>query len=474
MDATTAPEFPASVEWLNLLSPLRMAQLRGKVCVLAFVNAGSAWCQQRLADLARLRARHGERLNVVAVHVPKFDSERDGRRIGKRLNRQRYDFPIGHDPDWTLWQHYGVEAWPTVVLIDGEGRIRERIVGDGPVRELDARVSTLAGELVPTMRNPDPIEMRRGGEPPLPLRFPAGIAVNGSYLYVADSDHHRVLECDHGGRVLRQFGSGGPGFIDGPMELAAFNRPHGICVQRDFLYVADAGNHAVRRVELRSGDIDTICGAGRAGTPNAGAIGDPRSVALDQPRAVTLSGSSLFIATTGDNRIWKYDLGAPGIELLAGSGELAVADGTGVAAAFAEPVALAAVQQALYVCDAAGSSIRSVNVRSGAVSTLVGQDPWQFGETDGARTEARLQQPQAIALDPDAPLLWIADSGNDALRCLRLGGGELSTFELPQRLHGSAGLTVAGGAVWIADTDAHAVLRLDPRNGALRHVPIGE
>ena len=316
--------------------------------------------------------------------------------------------------------------------------------------------------------------MRRGGEPPLPLRFPAGIAVNGSYLYVADSDHHRVLECDHGGRVLRQFGSGGPGFIDGPMELAAFNRPHGICVQRDILYVADAGNHAVRRIELRSGDIDTICGAGRAGTPNEGAIGDPRAVALDQPRAVTLSGSSLFIATTGDNRIWKYNLGAPGIELLAGSGELAVVDGTGTAAAFAEPVALAAVQQALYVCDAAGSSIRSVNVRSGAVSTLVGQDPWQFGDTDGARTEARLQQPQAIALDPDAPLLWIADSGNDALRCLRLGGGELSTFELPQRLHGSAGLTVAGGAVWIADTDAHAVLRLDPRNGALRHVPIGE
>ena len=157
MDATTAPEFPANVEWLNLLSPLRMAQLRGKVCVLAFVNAGSAWCQQRLADLARLRARHGERLNVVAVHVPKFDSERDGRRIGKRLNRQRYDFPIGHDPDWALWQHYGIEAWPTVVLIDGEGRIRERIVGDGAIRELDTRVSTLADELVPTMRNPDPI-----------------------------------------------------------------------------------------------------------------------------------------------------------------------------------------------------------------------------------------------------------------------------------------------------------------------------
>ena len=474
MTDTIAPEFPASVEWLNLLAPLRMAQLRGKVCALAFVNAGSAWCQQRLGDLARLRARHGDRVNVVAVHVPRFDSDRDARRVSKRLNRQRYDFPLGHDPDWTLWQHYGIEAWPTVVLIDGEGRIRERIVGDGPIRELDARVTALAGELKPTLPSADPIEMRRGGEPPLPLQFPVGLAVSGNYLYVADSEHHRVLECDQAGRVLRQFGSGGPGFIDGPMELAAFNRPHGLHVWRDALYVADTGNHAVRRVELRSGDIDTICGAGRPGTPVEGPIHDPRAVALDQPRDITLSGSALFIVTAGDNRVWKYDLGAPRIELVAGSGRLSVTDGGSVGAAFAEPVSVAAVQQLLYVCDMAGSAIRSVNVRTGAVSTLVGVDQWQHGDTDGARTEARLQRPQAVALDPEAPLLWIADSGNDALRCLRLGGGELTTVELPQRLHGASGLAVANGTVWIADTEAHAVLRFDTRTGALRHVPVGE
>ncbi len=475
MDATTpAPEFPPSLEWLNLAEPLRMAQLRGKVCALAFVNAGSAWSQQRLNDLAHLRARHGERLHVVAVHVPRFDHERDPRRVAKRLNRQKYEFPIAHDADWTLWQHYGIEAWPTVVLIDGEGQVRDRFVGDSQLRELDARVGKLHDEIVPRSRSIDPVELRRGGEPVLPLRFPVGIALSGSYLYVADSGHHRVLECDHGGRVLRQFGSGGPGFIDGPMELAAFSRPHGLCVQRDTLYVADAGNHAVRRIHLRTGDIDTVCGAGRPGQPQQGPIGDPRMVALDQPRAVALAGGAMYIATSGDNRVWRYDLGAPSLTLLAGSGALAVADGPGEAAAFAEPVALASVQQMVYVCDAAGSAIRSANGRTGQVSTLVGQDPWNHGQEDGARASARLQQPQAIALDPDAPVLWIADSGNDSLRCLRLGGGELTTFPLSQRLHAPSGLAVADGVVWIADTDAHAVLRLDTKDGALRHVPIGE
>ena len=147
MDKSPAPEFPASLEWLNLAKPLRMGQLRGRVTALAFVNAGSAWCQQRLSDLATLRKRYGEHLHVIAIHVPRFDHERDPKRVIKRLQRMPLDFPIAHDADWVLWQHYGIDAWPTVVLIDGHGRMRDRIVGDTPVRELDAQIAKLRGDV---------------------------------------------------------------------------------------------------------------------------------------------------------------------------------------------------------------------------------------------------------------------------------------------------------------------------------------
>lgn len=475
MDTTPAPEFPASLEWLNLAKPLRMTQLRGKITALAFVNAGSAWCQQRLADLATLRKRHAESLHVVAIHVPRFDHERDPRRALKRLHRLPLDFPIAHDADWVMWQHYGVDAWPTVVLLDGEGRIRDRVVGDTPVRDLDAQVSKLHAEAVPQSANPDPIELRRNHEPDLPLRFPMGIVANAQYIYVVDSGHHRVLECTPTGRIHRQFGSGGPGFIDGPMELAAFQNPQGVCLQRDALYVADTGNHAVRRIKLSTGDVDTLVGAGRHGAPVEGVVHDPRSVALDQPRAVAVSPSNLVcIATAGDNRIWAYDLGERSLRLLAGSGAMDMIDGEGPAAAFVGPSALSVVQQILYVCDEAGSAIRSVHLRTRQVTTLVGQGAWRFGNVEGSRTDALLQQPQAIALDGTAPVLWIADSGNDQLRTLRLGGGEVSTISLPQRLHGPAGLAVLNGVVWIADTDAHAVLRFDTGDGSLRQIPIGE
>lgn len=475
MDTSLAPEFPASLEWLNLAAPLRMAQLRGRIVALVFVNAGSAWCQQRLADLATLRKRHVDQLHVVAIHVPRFDHERDAKRVSRRLQRQPLDFPLAHDADWVAWQHYGIDAWPTVVLIDGQGMIRDRIVGDTPVRDLEAAFAKLRADEAPQSLQVEPYEVRRNRDPDLPLRYPMGIAVGEQYLYVVDSGHHRVLECTPTGRIHRQFGSGGPGFIDGPMELAAFQNPQGLSLQRDVLYVADTGNHAVRRIKLGTGDVETLVGAGRPGSPNEGTVHDPRAVALDHPRGVAVSPSNIVcISTAGDNRIWAYDLGDRSMRLLAGSGAMTLVDGEGPSAGFVGPGGLALVQQILYVCDEAGSAIRSVHLRSRQVTTLVGQGAWRFGNIEGSRTDALLQQPQAIALDGKAPVLWVADSGNDQLRTLRLGGGELSTISLPQRLHAPAGLAVHNGVVWISDTDAHAVLRFDPGDGSLRQIPIGE
>ena len=473
MALSLAPDLPESLDWLNAPAPARAIAQRGWLTALVFINAGSTWSLQKLQDMQSLAARHPQRLRVFGVHVPRFDHERDPRRVLKRLHQHGILVPVAMDADWIAWQHFGVDAWPSVVLIDGEGRVQAQLTGDGPMGEFDVRVQAFEGDAVPDFENDDAFAGLSQREPELPLRFPVGLVVTPQYLYVADSGHHRVLECTHAGRVLRQIGSGDADFVDGPMGEAAFRRPHGLCLQRGLLYVADTGNHAIRRINLRSGDVDTLCGNGRAGLPREGPIGDPRSVALDGPRAMAAVHDQLHIALAGDNRIWSYDLGRAHLACRAGSGELAVRDGHGAEAAFAQPVGLAAVQQCLYVCDAAGSAIRALQLRDQTVQTLIGQGPLQFGQADGARATARLQDPQAIALDPDAPLLWIADAGNDRIRSLRLGGGELTSYILPERLHAPAGLAVGEGAVWIADTDAHAVLRMNPYTGALQHLPIG-
>ena len=473
MNIATAPELPKSLQWLNA-PPSSLHEQRGRVVALVFVNAGSAWSWQRLRDVAQLQTRYQGRLQPLAVNVPRFDCERDPQYVLKQLRRQGVSFPILHDGDWHAWQRFGVEAWPTVLLIDANGQIRERVVGLDSMAELERPLAALCDALPMPTDDDARATNETAAEPRLPLRFPSGIAATADRLYVADSGHHRILECSHAGRVLRQFGMGTADFVDGDLEQAAFRRPQGLSLVRDVLYVADTGNHALRRIMLHSGRVDTICGNGRAGEPVEGIVASARDVALNQPQAVAATDSEVHLALAGDNRIWTYGLGRGELTCRAGSGQLEVRDGSGPMAAFAQPVALAAVQQTLYVCDALGSAVRSLQLRNDTVQTLVGQGIWEFGDIDGPRERARLQNPQAIALSPDSPLLWIADSGNGSLRTLRLGGGEVATVPLSRRLQGVAGLSIAAGALWIAETDAHAVLRYDLSTGELGRVAIDE
>jgi len=470
---TLAPELPRALQWLNAPATTLHEQ-RGRIVALAFVNSASAWCAQRLNDLAVLQARHLGRLQALAIHVPRFDSERDPQSALKRLRRHGNVLPLAHDADWVAWQRFGVESWPTVLLIDGEGQVQHRIVGADGLAELERHIARLCDGLhVPP---DDDLRAFREAhpEPRMPLCFPAGLVATPDRLFVADSGHHRVLECNHLGRVIRQFGMGTPDLADGELNHAAFRRPQGLALVRESLYVADTGNHALRRINLPTSTVDTLCGNGRAGEPTEGVVAAPRNVALNQPQALVVNNNQIFLAMAGDNRVWSYDLGTREIRPRAGSGQLDVRDGSGPMAAFAQPAGLAAVLQTLYVCDAVGSAVRSMQLRGDTVQTLIGQGAWTFGAEDGPRDRARLQHPQAIALSPDAPVMWIADSGNGSLRTLRLGGGELTTVALPRALQGPAGLSVAAGAVWIAETDAHAVLRYDIATGELSHVPIDE
>ncbi|MFL9582429.1 hypothetical protein [Stenotrophomonas sp. AB1(2024)] len=471
MNVQPVQDLPEFATWLNA-TPTTLTELRGRPVVLAFVNAASVWCAHRLAELGQWQSRNPGKLQLLILQVPRFDCEREPEQTLKLLRRQGLTAPALLDADWDGWRRFNVTAWPTLVLLDAQGREVDRLVGFGD--ELDRALNALCQGTSSPLDGDASRQRELRPEPRLPLLFPTALAVSTERLYIADSGHHRILECSHAGRVLRQFGLGTADMMDGGPGEAAFNRPQGLALEREWLYVADTGNHALRRIQLVTGQVDTLCGNGRPGDPREGTVSDPRQTALNHPQGLAVADNQVHIAMAGDNRIWSYHLGQRTLSWRAGSGAIDERDGSGHLAAFAQPAALAAVQQMLYVCDALGSSIRSMQLRGDLVQTLVGQGLWSFGDQDGPRTTARLQYPQAIAMSPDAPVLWIADAGNGRLRTLRLGGGELGTVELPRRLHGPAGLALGGGTVWIAETDAHAVLRFDPVSGVLSDVPISE
>ena len=469
-----APEFSGGLEWINAPAQT-LGQQRGRVVLIAFWHAGSAWCQNLLDDLRFIQAKHAESVSVFGIHTPKFETERNGKLVQKAINRAGVRFPVASDPGFVTWQHYGVRAWPSVAVVDSRGYLIEVASGDMRRELLDEVVTRLleeAGTRLDRSFEAIPAVMRP--EPRMPLSFPAGLAATSHHLYVADTGHHRVLECNHEGRILRQFGSGNPGFLDGSGADCSFQNPRGVTVMKDFLYVADTGNHALRRVRLLDGDVDTMAGTGRPGQPNGSHLGKPEELPLNAPWGVAGAFDRLFLAMAGLHQVWEFDLGKHTLRPVAGSGTLALADGIGTTAAFAQPSGLAIVQQTLYVADSAASAVRSVHLANGGVQTLVGHGSFEFGDQDGTRNAARLQYPLALALDPRSPVLWIADTYNDGLKMLRLGGGDLRRFDIDYRLHEPSALATSPGVLWVASTSAHEVVRVDLDSGAARRLPVGE
>jgi hypothetical protein len=471
--AIPAPKLHPSLEWLNA-DPQAIEGHRGRVIALVFWNAGSVYCHNLIDQVGKLRARHPTALTVLGIHVPRFDAEIDGRAVLKAANRLEVQFPVANDRHWIAWQHYQVEHWPTVALIDTRGQLRSMHFGDDQQAALETAIAELLDEVHGVTVPPPEDERTRNAEPRLALSFPSGLAASETHLYVADTGHHRVLECTFEGRVLRQFGNGHAALMDGAAIEAAFNRPRGLAVTRDFLYVADAGNHAVRRVQLLDGTVETLVGSGRAGAPKEGRYPQPKDVSINQPWAVAASGELIYVALAGNNQVWEFDVPNRYLRFIAGTGELGIADGAGRNARFAHPAGVALVHGTLYVIDAVTSALRAVQLQANTVQTLLGQGLYEFGDADGTRGAARLQYPQAVALDPGAPVLWVADSYNGTLRKLRLGGGDVTTHALPHALTQPTALAIAGGALWIADAAAHEVLRHDLNTGLLARVPVGE
>ena len=469
-----APELTHALTWVNS-DPLRLAELRGRVVLLWFWHGSSALCHNVLDDLRHMQARHGANLCVVGIHVPKFEGERDPRQVLKLVNRLDIRFPVASDADFVAWQHYGMAGWPATLLLDRQGSVRKVLAGDLRRSELEAAAEALLGEAAAGQADLDePFRPTQHPEPRLPLAFPSGLAVTPAHLYIADTAHHRILECAHDGRVLREFGSGNAGFQDGSSGDACFASPRGLVVWKDALYVADTGNHALRRIQLARGEVDTVAGTGAPGIADAAAAADPRRCPLNAPWDLAASHDHLYLAMAGAQQVWALDLARNQLRVLAGSGRLALTDGPATRAAFGQPAALALVQNTLYVADAGSSAVRVVHTGEGSVQTLIGQGPFEFGDADGTRSVARLQAPMGLALDPRSPTLWIADTFNHSLRMLRLGGGDLRRFELDYRLQEPTALVATDGALWLANSAAHEVLRIEPDSGNVQRLPVGE
>ena len=244
-------------------------------------------------------------------------------------------------------------------------------------------------------------------------------------------------------------------------------------IVKDWLYVADTGNHALRRIRVLSGEVETAAGTGTIGYELPNDDVEPTRVAMSAPTAVTGAGEKVYFTLAGQNQVWQLDLIKNRLSVLAGSGQLGMTDGDGLTASFAQPSGISLIGQQLVICDSASSSLRMLRLLDNNVSTLIGAGLYEFGDVQGKRDVARLQHPLDVCADPRG-LIFVADSYNGKIKALNMRTGEVRALNLPYNLSEPNGVSLANNALWIANTNAHEIVRVDLKTGQIRRLTIGE
>ncbi|HEY0158093.1 MAG TPA: hypothetical protein VGF28_12475 [Thermoanaerobaculia bacterium] len=300
------------------------------------------------------------------------------------------------------------------------------------------------------------------------FHYPDGIAIEAGIIYVADTGNHTIRKIASGnvstvaGVALSQ------GSSDGTGSAARFRGLQGICARSGSLYVTDTNNNTIRKVTT-AGVVTTL-----AGSSSIGSVNGTRTVArLSRPGGVALGNDgTMYIADT-DNHVIRKVVGG-NVSTFAGlAGTSGSANGTGTAARFTSPYGVATDSLGnVYVADTFNHTIRKIS-SDGAVITLAGLAATSGG-VDGTGSAARFYRPRALAVDGSGNV-YVADTSNHTIRKVSPGGAVVTVAgaaESPGHANGPgsvarfdnpSGIAVdALGNVFIADTNNQAIRKMTP------------
>jgi hypothetical protein len=387
------------------------------------------------------------------------------KKVSQTLNnaRLRYTATIGNNPPL-----HGNEVMLTIdpphslgasaLAVDRKGVIyaANRVRNTVEYMDLDGAMHILAGDPL------DPPGRVDAAGRSARFNAPRGLALGTGTLFVADTGNNVVRAVDlASGSVATLAGApvavtgtdAGALFADGPAASARFKAPAGLA--RDsagLLYIADSGNHAIRVLDPAGGAVTTIAGEPGVSGSDTAHFNTPLGLALSEDESI------LYVADTANSAIRAIaPAPAPGggfvVTTLAGKpGATGATDGEGEAARFSKPAGVTVADGALYVADTENSLIRIIT--GGTVATLAGT-AGAPGFRDGVLTGAQFNKPEAVAADARRDLLFIADTGNLAIRVLDIETGEtvtpamaraIESYDVPESLDKGSGNFNGGGA----------------------------
>ena len=328
-----------------------------------------------------------------------------------------------HQP---LGQRFIIPRSPTVTAVETDNLSQTGVTFTASVNPHDSPTNVqFEYSTDPSMRGPLSVETIRKDDPQ-PIS-PSGVAVaNDGTIFLADRKGHKI-QIYHPDGTRSSVGNGTPGFQDGPANLAQFDHPSGLALDEskneEILYVADEFNHCIRRINLDNKVVSTYAGSGKAGFVDGSGLNGrflyPAGVAVD-------NNGKVYVADSGNHRIRKIEAlrNEMQISTVAGDGNAGRVDGPSQNSRFKLPRALVVTKSGqIYVADSGNHCVRSIV--NGSVSTSAGSSG-SAGFLDASSEQALFNNPTGIAFFEDN--LYVTDSNNHRIRKLSLGIGEVSTM----------------------------------------------
>src|SRR5579862_5308724 len=444
MARVRAPELLGRGGWIGANADFGLSALVGKVVVVHFWRYSCINCVRVLTELRPIEERFSGEAVVLGVHSPKFPREHEHAAVERAVERLGVRHAVLDDPDLATWQQYGVKGWPTLVVIDPEGYVVGGVSGEGSgpvvfsaveraIAEHDTKGTLTRGAVAGLW---GALTLGTGGRS---LTFPCKVAVDpsGRRLAVTDNVSGRVVVCDLAGRVEHIY----------PLLV----RPQGVCFDGDRLIVCDTGTDRVLAIDRASGEPATL----------ADELASPADVAV-------LADGDLLVAEAGRHRLWRVAADGSGKEVVAGTGQENLVDTAEGAALLAQPSGVAALPDGGAVFVDAESSALRVLTPDGAVVTLVGEGPFDWGTSDGGPGSAALQYPLAVAVGAvpaggGVPPVYIADTFNGLVREWRgtawdAAAGTLRTLPAAGLEEPSGLAVLPDGRLLVTDANHHRVV----------------
>ncbi len=339
------------------------------------------------------------------------------------------------------------------------------------------RMSTVTGKVTTLAGSPGSSGSADGTGSAARFDGPGGIATDGSNLYVTDIGNNTIRRVTIAtGQVTTLAGSpAASGHQDGTGSAARFYLPYDVASDLTYLYVADTGNHTIRRVTIATGQVTTLAGLAEV---SGSADGVGTAARFSYPAGVATDLVNLYVADTENHTIRKIAISSASVTTLAGTAEeYGTADGSGAAARFHSPRGVAVDGSDLYVADYSSQTIRKVGTSSGVVTTVAGgaEEP---GSADGAGTAARFRYPWGLATDGID--LYVTDFENHSIRRMAIVGAQVTTVaggagsfgsadgtRAAARFDGPYGVTTDGTSLYLADAVNHTIRKVAISTGTV-------